>query len=88
MYIHTLIIIFLSTTPRKSPGTARGSPGTAKGEPGYGEGGHKIENMLSADIGLATNQPARGSGLGGLDSSYDANEELFKITYIGVWKQK
>ena len=51
------------------------------GEPGYGEGDHEIENMQSADIGLATNQPARGSGL--LDSSYDANEELFRITYLG-----
>ena len=47
----------------------------------------QIENLQSA---LATNQPATpetGDMSGLLDSSYDANEELFKITYMG-WRQK
>ena len=41
----------------------------------------------AAKICLATNQPAtpetgdRGSGLGGLDSSYDLHEELFDFTW-------
>ena len=65
------------------PAEASGLDGQdAMGEAKYGEGDHKIESMQSA------NQPTT-PGLDRLDlSSEDSNNEVFKVSWLGVWRQK